>query len=197
MREKRTPDTRGRASTKARSKSNGSCGGTWKSRAREFTRDQECGKWCVPRLGKDADLTTAASTNGRSPLNRNCLGIEAQMRGRRLEDARSWIDGGRDTRSYCPDCRARCFARWEDRAGRHGPAPGIVQAWGWLRLGLASSSRALEPVERGMGSAALRATPLLRRAGVHMIAGEVPIGVGAITAVDGVIRNRGKVLRLD
>ena len=37
----------------------------------------------------------------------------------------------------------------------------------------------------------------LRRAGVHMIAGEVPIGVGAITAVDGVIRNRGKVLRLD
>jgi len=41
-------------------------------------------------------------------------------------------------------------------------APGIVQGVGWLWLGLASGARTLEPVERGMGSAALCAEPLLR-----------------------------------
>jgi hypothetical protein len=41
------------------------------------------------------------------------------------------------------------------------PAPGNVQVWGGCGLGVAPSARSLEPVERRMGSAALRTGPLL------------------------------------
>src|SRR5216683_6177160 len=82
------------------------------------------------------------------------------MRGRRSKDARSRISRGRRGRSDYPDsgaCSAACDAHGAVRPGaRHRPS------MGWLWLGLAPGARSLEPVERGMGSAALRAKPLLR-----------------------------------
>jgi hypothetical protein len=85
------------------------------------------------------------------------------MRGRRSKDARSRISRGRRGRSDYPDsgaCSAACDAHGAIRPGaRHRPS------MGWLWLGLAPGARSLEPVERGMGSAALRAKPLLRGLG--------------------------------
>jgi len=43
-----------------------------------------------------------------------------------------------------------------------GAAPGIVQAWGGCGWGWHPGARTLEPVERRMGSTALRAEPLPR-----------------------------------
>jgi hypothetical protein len=81
---------------------------------------------------------------------------------RRSKDAHSWIGAGR--RACCDllaGC-ARCSAGFEHGAtcdrcsSRHRPG------MGWLWLGLASGARTLEPVERRMGSTALRAEPLPR-----------------------------------
>ena len=86
------------------------------------------------------------------------LGIEAQTCGRTPKDARSRIGRGRDACSDRSDTGACSSAEVEYGAAHSSTKR--CQSVGWQRLGLASAL-SLEPVERRMGSAALRAEPLL------------------------------------
>ena len=104
--------------------------------------------------------TQPQAGDGRSLLHRYWLGIGAQMCGRRTNDARSRIGCGRVACSNRPDSSACCSAGAEDGATRSS----VEHRYrvGWLRLGLATDTPLLEPVERRMGSAPLHvAVPLL------------------------------------
>ena len=64
----------------------------------------------------------------------------------------NWRDGG-----ACPTARVGYWTPRDNASYRH------CQGLGWLWLGLASGTRSLESVARGMGSGALRPQPSLRR----------------------------------
>ena len=88
------------------------------------------------------------------------VGYRAQMCERKPKDAHSWFCRGGDACSDRADRGACSSAGVGHGTTQDGPSARRRPSVGWLWLGLAPSARSLEPVERGMGSPALRAKPL-------------------------------------
>jgi hypothetical protein len=115
-----------------------------------------------------------------------------------VKNARSWIARGWSARSERPGSGARCSSGIEHGTSKDGSDAGDRESVGWLRLGLAPRTRSLEPEERWMGSAALRARQSRRVASVRWLGGSVPwlwrLGrsVGALRGMARCIRRLGQ-----
>jgi hypothetical protein len=116
----------------------------------------------------------------------------------RSKNARSWIARGWSVRSERPGSGERCSTGIEHGTSKDGSDAGDRESVGWLRLGLAPRTRSLEPVERWMGSAALRARPSRRVASIRWLVGSAPWlwrlgrGVGALRRMARCIRRLGQ-----
>jgi hypothetical protein len=142
------------------------------------------------RAGEGTGRTTAAV-----PLSG---GTGAQVSVGGVKNARSWIARGWSARSERPSSGARCSTGIEHGTSEGGSGAEDRESVGWLRLGLAPRTRSLEPVERWMGSAALRARPSRRVASIRWLVGSPPRlwrlgrGVGALRRMARCIRRLGQ-----
>ena len=112
-------------------------------------------------LGESAKIDTLAGT-GRKAVAEPLLAGSRSSVVRRDQSAHSHIDRGRDAQPRRRDGEC-CFAGFKRATDQDGRRTRHFPGVGWLRPGVASSARSLEPMEGRLGSAALCAEPGLRR----------------------------------